>query len=171
MSTNTPPVTSTNSPINKKHIFLGGTCNGSKWRDDLLSLLDPRRITCYNPVVPDWTEAHKIIERKQREECDVCLYAITPRMVGVYSIAEAVDDSNKRPDKTVFCFLEVDDTRDDDNVSEKNGSSEIKEATNDCRFDQRQVASLKAVGQMIEANGGVWIRGGLKDLAVHLNAL
>ena len=122
-----------------------------------------------NPVVPDWTEAHKIIERKQREECDTCLYVITPRMAGVYSIAEAVDDSNKRPDKTVFCFLEVDDTR-DVTVREKN-DAENKETTNDCRFDQRQVASLNAVGQMIEANGGAWIRGGLKDLAVHLNAL
>ena len=90
-------------------------------------------------------------------------------MVGVYSIAEAVDDSNKRPEKTVFCFLEVDDTRGDDN--DKKNDTQKEKATNECRFDQRQVASLNAVGQMIEMNGGVWIRGGLEELATHLNAL
>ena len=101
----------------------------------------------------------------------MCLYVLTPRMVGVYSIAEAVDDSNKRPEKTVFCFLEVDDTRDDDN-DEKNDTQKEKEVTNECcRFNQQQVASLNAVGKMIEANSGVWIRGGLKELALYLNAL
>ena len=168
-----PPtrIANNDSPTTKRHIFLGGTCNGSKWRDDLILLLDPGRTTYFNPVVPDWTEAHQIIERRQREECDVCLYAITPRMVGVYSIAEAVDDSNKRPGKTVFCFLEVDDTRDDDN-DEKNDTQKEKEVTNECcRFNQQQVASLNAVGKMIEANSGVWIRGGLKELALYLNAI
>lgn len=29
---------------------------------------------------------------------------ITPRMTGVYSIAEVIDDSNKRPEKTIFCI-------------------------------------------------------------------
>ena len=127
-----------------------------------------------NPVVPDWTEAHKIIERKQREECDVCLYVITPRMVGVYSIAEAVDDSNKRPDKTVFCFLEVDDARDDTcNAKEKNDiqRDQKEKATNKCsRFNQQQVASLNAVGTLVESNGGVWVRGGLNELAQLLNS-
>lgn len=33
----------------------------------------------------------------------------TPKMTGTYSIAEVIDDSNKRPDKTVFCILEFDD--------------------------------------------------------------
>ena len=162
-------IASSNSPTTKRHVFLGGTCNGSKWRDDLILLLDPGRTTYFNPVVPDWTEAHQLIERQQREEYDVCLYVITPRMVGVYSIAEAVDDSNKRPEKTVFCFLEVDDTRGDDN--DKKNDPENNETTNERRFDQRQVASLNAVGQMIESNGGVWICGGLKELAIYFNAL
>ena len=38
-------------------------------------------------------------EIKQRAECDFCLYVITPKMTGVYSIAEVVDDSNKRPEQ------------------------------------------------------------------------
>ena len=26
-------------------------------------------------------------------------------MTGVYSVAEVIDDSNKRPEKTIFCYL------------------------------------------------------------------
>ena len=158
---------SSSAPIKQKSIFLGGTCNGSTWREELIPLLDPSRITYYNPVVSEWTEAHQLIERREREECNVCLYVITPRMVGVYAIAEAVDDSNKRPEKTVFCFLEIDS---DGTVVKKSDTQKEEKATNECRFDQRQVASLNAVGTMVECNGGVWVRGGLNELAVYLNA-
>ena len=83
-------------------VFLGGTCNESTWREELISLLE---VDYFNPVVEDWTEECYIEELKQRKECDYCLYVITPKMTGVYSIAEVVDDSNKRPDKTVLCIL------------------------------------------------------------------
>lgn len=86
-------------------VFLGGTCNGSTWREELIPLLG---IDYFNPVVEDWTEECMAEERRQREECDYCLYVITPRMAGVYSVAEVVDDSNKRPGNTVFCLLEND---------------------------------------------------------------
>ena len=35
-------------------VFLGGTCNESKWRDDLIKLL---KIDYFNPVVKDWNSA------------------------------------------------------------------------------------------------------------------
>ena len=50
-------------------------------------------------------------ELKQREECDFVLYVITPKMTGVYSIAEVVDDSNKRREKTLFYFMEKDENK------------------------------------------------------------
>lgn len=112
-------------------VFLGGTCNESTWRDHLIKHLT---IDYFNPVVDYWTEECMDEEIKQRKECDICLYAITPKMTGVYSIAEAVDDSNKRPDKTVFCVFEV----------ENNGD----------RFNDAQLKSLKQVSTMIENNGG-----------------
>ena len=93
-------------------------------------------------------------------------------MVGVYSIAEVVDDSNKRPERTVFCFLEVDDAR-DDNIKEKNDMQREKKekTTNECRrFNQQQLASFNAVGALVESNGGVWVRGGLNELAQLLNS-
>lgn len=111
-------------------VFLGGTCNESVWRDKLISLL---KIDYFNPVVVDWTPECQKEEIKQREECDFCLYVVTPKMTGVYSIAEAVDDSNKRPDKTLFCFI----PEDGDKV-----------------FSFAQVKSLLQVTLMIENNGG-----------------
>jgi hypothetical protein len=54
-------------------------------------------------------------------------------MLGVYSVAEAVDDSNKRPNKTLFCFLDKDGVE---------------------TFDKVQIKSLNAVAKMVKNNGG-----------------
>lgn len=88
-------------------VFLGGTCNGSQWRDYLIEHL---KVDYFNPVVSDWTEQHQKEELYQRNTCDICLYVITPKMTGMYAIAEVVDDANKRPDKTVFAILRHDCT-------------------------------------------------------------
>ena len=86
-------------------VFLGGTCNGSTWRDDMIKMLTS---DYFNPVVENWTEVCMDQEIWEREHCDVVLYTITPKMTGVYSIAEVVDDSNKRPGKTVLILLQKD---------------------------------------------------------------
>ena len=88
-------------------VFLGGTCNNSNWRDILIPMLD---VEYFNPVVADWTPADQQREISEREQCDIVLYVITPLMLGVYSIAEVVDDSNKRPSKTMLCILNADDS-------------------------------------------------------------
>ena len=84
-----------------KKVFLGGTCNESTWRDELIKSLE---IGYFNPVVDDWTPECMAEELRQRESCDYCLYVITGKLTGVYSIAEVVDDSCKRPGKTIFCI-------------------------------------------------------------------
>ncbi|MEO8821228.1 MAG: nucleoside 2-deoxyribosyltransferase domain-containing protein [Ginsengibacter sp.] len=71
-----------------KKVFLGGTCNGSKWRNRLIKKLD---ITYFQPQQEDWTPDMMDEEIRQREECDFCLYVITPKMEGFYSIAEVVE--------------------------------------------------------------------------------
>lgn len=88
--------------MTKTKVFLGGTCNNSTWRDKLIPLL---KIDYFNPVVDDWTPECQDEEIRQRESCDYCLYTITPKMTGVYSIAEVVDDSNKRPEKNYFMCI------------------------------------------------------------------
>jgi hypothetical protein len=116
-------------------VFLGGTCNGSLWRNAIIPYLN---IDFFNPVVEDWTPECQEREIEERENCDICLYLITPMIAGVYSIAEVVDDSNKRPGKTVFAFIPID---------------------GDKQFTECQIKSLKMVGRMVTENGGVWVDG------------
>lgn len=118
----------------KKRVFLGGTCNGSKWRDRMIIYLYNEGMECFNPVVDDWNNKAQAREIEEREKCDFCLYVITPKMVGVYSIAEVVDDSNKKPEKTVLVLL-----RDDEGK----------------RFTKAQWKSLNAVARMVKHNGGM----------------
>lgn len=142
--------------MSKKKVFLGGwgTCNESQWRDTLIPLL---KIDYFNPVVEDWTEECMAEERRQRKECDFCLYVITPLMTGVYSIAEVIDDSNKRPDKTIFCFVNT------DFVDAINEYGVLRKT-----FDYGQIKSLDQVGKMVERNGGKYFRS-LIDVADYLN--
>lgn len=136
-------------------VFLGGTCNESKWREELISKLT---IDYFNPVVPDWTDECMVEERKQREICDYCLYTITPRMTGVFSIAEVIDDSNKRPNKTIFCLLDIDYA---DITPDDTGYGFIE-------FDKWQLLSLEQVGKMVERNGGKFFTD-LDKVAAYLN--
>ena len=107
-------------------------------------------IDYFDPVVPDWTEEAYKQELKEREDCDFCLYVITPKMTGVYSIAEVIDDSNKRPEKTVFAFLDKD---------------------GDLEFNKDQVKSLSKVAVMVKQNGGRANETPISDLQHIANLL
>lgn len=87
-------------------VFLGGTCNDSKWREELINYL---KIDYFNPVVDRWTEECQKEEIRQRELCDCCLYVLTPKMTGAYAIAEAVEDSIKRPTRTIVAIMDRDE--------------------------------------------------------------
>lgn len=130
--------------MKRKKVFLGGTCNNSNWREALIADLT---IDYFNPVVDDWTEEDYKRELKERETCDFCLYVITPKITGVYSIAEVIDDSNKRPERTVFAFI----TTDQDKI-----------------FSVDQIKSLNKVGEMVKRNGGTWCKS-LSEVAQYLN--
>jgi hypothetical protein len=112
-----------------KKVFLGGTCNGSQWRNDVMKKL---KIPYFNPMKDEWTPGMMEEELEQRAVCDFCLYVLTPKMDGFYSVAEVIDDSNKRPGKTIFSYLPEDD-----------GS----------KFSTTQLKSLKQVGEMVKQNG------------------
>ena len=106
-------------------VFLGGTWNNSNWRK---KVEDQLQIDYFDPIVDDWTEEAYKEELKQRKECDFVLYVITPKMTGVYSIAEVIDDSNKQPEKTIFCFMKEDGNN---------------------KFDKDQIKSLDKAGEMV----------------------
>ena len=130
-------------------VFLGGTCADSTWREELIPQLE---IDYFNPVVDDWKPEDQEIELEKRESCDIILYVITPLMEGVYSIAEVVDDSNKRPDKTIFCILDED----------------IKYQFKR-EWTKAQRKSLKAVEKMVAKNGGLVVE--FDDIADVCNVI
>ena len=105
-------------------------------------------IDYFNPVVDDWTPECMEEELRQRKECDYVLYVITPKMTGVYSIAEVIDDSNKQPEKTLFCYLPADE---------------------DTTFTEGQQKSLEAVSNMVMRNGGSSFIE-LQNVAKYLNS-
>ena len=106
------------------------------------------KIDYFNPVVDDWNAEAQRRELRERILCNFVFYYITPRMTGVYSIAEAVDDSNKRPSKTIFGYTDSDD---------------------EYTFDKGQLRSLEAVAKMIECNGAKVICD-LAECAKFLNS-
>ncbi len=126
-------------------VFLGGTVAGSKWRDYVMPKLE---IDYFNPVVDEWTEEDQKIEIYEREHSDFCLYVVTSKMIGWYSLAEVIDDSFKKSDKTIFCYLPHDE---------------------ETKFTKTQIRELEQIGKMAEANGAIWKRS-LDDVIDYLNS-
>lgn len=135
-----------NTPIKKvkkPRVFLGGTCTSDKNRDYRNELIPLLKCEYFNPVVDEWTEECKQREIEARKECDYVLYVITSDMTGVYSIAEVVDDSNKRPNNTLFMV-------------------------NYDGFTKQQINSLKSVENMVKNNGAI-VFDNLQEIASYLN--
>ena len=86
-------------------VFLGGTCNNSTWREELIEKLDLTKVYPFNPVVDDWNAKAQEIEDEHKANDDLCLYVLTPEMTGHYSIFELGLDLGRRPEQTIFCFL------------------------------------------------------------------
>lgn len=133
--------------IRNLRVFLGGTCNESKWRQVLIPMLVRQGFDYFDPVVPDWTPECKAVEIQERETCDFCLYVLTPKMTGVYSVAEVVDDSNKRPQRTVLCVLSRD------------GGDGWTEA---------QARSIQSVADLVKRNRAAVVYN-LESVVEHLN--
>ena len=121
-------------------LFLGGTCNNSSWREELIPLLEYEKIPYFNPVVDIWDD--EAIEREifiKSLPSTIELYVITKEITGFFSIAEAVDSSNKKPEKTIFLIL-------------KEG------------FSDHQLNSLNQIEDIIEKNGA-YIASNLNDIS------
>jgi hypothetical protein len=118
-------------------------------------LIPQLRCDYFNPVVDDWTPECQVNELRERESADIVLYVITPLMTGVYSIAELIDDSNKRSAKTIFCYLT---------------SDRLPQTGETISFTSGQVKSLRAVGDMVVRNGGTWVQD-FHQLSALLNEM
>lgn len=118
-------------------VFLDGTENGSKWRQQLIPNLEKNDIEFFDPTIQARSKRSYQEELDQKKQSDFHLYLITPKMDDFENISELIEDSNKNPQKTLFLFMEADE--------------------NDA-FNTHQIKSLKRVGEMVEKNGGIWCK-------------
>lgn len=124
-------------------VFLGGTCNETTWRDELMPHLD---VDYFNPVVDDWTEECQGIERIQKgSNCNIHLYVITCEMTGVFSIAEAIESAMTAGKVCIFHVIPE-------------------------GFSRGQLKSLEAVCEMVRAHGGyAWVEPNILISADAIN--
>ena len=73
--------------------------------------------------------------QQEKQQCDLYLHLITPKMKGFQEVINVVHDSNKKASKTIYCFL-----------PEDSGN----------KFSQHQIKSLQAIGEMVRKNGAKW---------------
>ena len=125
-------------------VFLGGTCAESKWRDKIIPQL---KCEYFNPVVDDWTPECQKIEEREKRICEYQLYVITPKMQGVFSIAEAVNDSMQLHNRCIFCVTKEDDDRE---------------------WTKGELKSLNATSELIKNNGGI-ILSSLDEVVEYIN--
>ena len=104
-------------------------------------------IDYFDPVVKDWNETAYEQELSERRNCDYLLYVLTPKMTGYYAVAEVTDDSYQRPDRTIYCYLPEDDGE---------------------RFTDLQLAEFEALGEVVKANGAIWLKD-LDEVVAFLN--
>ncbi len=135
--------------MEKVTVFMGGTCADSTWREELMEMLDLSVVEPFNPVVPDWTPECQAEEDYHRITDDICLYVITPEGTGFYSFVEAVDDSNKRPEKTILCVLQ-----------EANGH----------RFEGHNLKCALKTMKLV-ADNGAFVAEDLKHVATYINGI
>ena len=132
---------------------MGGTCAETTWRQELINLYNKKydandKVEWFNPVVDDWTPECVENEYRMKNKSDYELYVITPQISGVFSIAEVVDASNKKPEKTIFCII-------DEHMNKS--------------FEESQLKSLKETENLIKANGAN-VFNDLNSICVFINS-
>lgn len=95
-------------------VFLGGTVGQNNYRPSLINKLEninPELLdTVFDPTVADgtWSEADRLVEEEAKRRAKYHLYYITnpngDNTISMYSIAEAVDSINQRPNNTIVVF-------------------------------------------------------------------
>ena len=126
-------------------VFLGGTCNGSNWRDEIIPSLS---IDFYNPVKDEWNEEAYHEEIQAKLDSNYFLYCLTPKYTGFFSFAEVINESFHYSNQTIFCFLTEDGTE---------------------KFSKDEIESLKELGSRVVENGGLWFEN-LEEVTSFLNS-
>jgi len=131
-------------------VFLGGTCADSKWKEKFIPKLN---IDYLN--FDDWNSKCQEEKIKQKETCDFILYTLTKAYSAFAEVAEVVDDSNKRPEKTIVCiYNELIDYKWYEKLA----------------MSKQELKHLDAVGRLVERNGGLYFKS-LDEVANYLNSI
>lgn len=135
-------------------VYLGGTANGSIWREVLIPHL---KIDYYNPIVNGKpSENDFYYENNEIGKCDYYLYVVTPVMQTGYTIAEAVRRSSYCRGKVIFCLLRNDTQRTE-------GEEVLVHHFSDYEYD-----TYMRIGEMIKKIGGRFYTS-LEDVVTLLN--
>lgn len=117
-------------------IFLGGTTNDPDWRSRFINLWKKSEdsitdeVSLFNPIVEDWTEECIKKENEVKSTARLNLFLIRPDMMkGCYSLIEATECSHLS--KVFFAVYDPGLT-----------------------MDEGSIRSFKAIGDIIEENGG-----------------
>lgn len=129
-------------------VFLGGTCAGTTWREELINCMRGTPFEFYNPIVKDWDSTDIVVEELQKTwHCPIHLYVLTSEMKGVYSVAEAIQSSHQASIVTIVHI-------------ETSG------------FEEHQLKSLRATAELLKINGAcVTFDGGMNQVAKVLKNL
>lgn len=130
-------------------VFLGGTCNGSTWRDELMPMLESEKISAFNPVVEHWDEKAQAEEDFHKENDDIMLYVFTPEFKGIYSAFEVAMLSCKNPGSVVCCIL-----------NERDGKT----------YEPHVQKNMKKIKKDLLENGTL-VLDSLEEVANYLNSL
>lgn len=76
--------------MDDSHLCIGlfGTCGGSKWRDQFMSIYDEKGIVYYNPQVEDWTPECAVEEAAHLANDAIVLFPVTNETYAFGSLAE-----------------------------------------------------------------------------------
>ena len=140
----------------KYDVYLGGTCIKSPflwdWRMDFIRMLDDT-VHYYDPFVRKWKNNLSDVNKTEdndikRSESKYCVFVFTSDIIGVYSVAQAVEDSIKRTNGTVLvAFVDYRKKFDE---------------------DEHFIRSMKSALNLCEANGAI-VCESIQDMAKIIN--
>lgn len=122
-----------------KKVFLAGTLDGFDWRKKMIEQLE---IEWFNPIVEEITLETQAEEQKQKQVSDYVLYYIAPSANNYLAVAEAIDDSIRRPASTIFYIQD-------------NSESCIQFH----KYHPETYKDLQTIGKRVQLNGGQYFRG------------
>lgn len=132
-------------------VFLGGTCNGSTWRQKLIPQLN---IAYYDPVVEQWTPADRDQEEVAKERASILVYMLSPKQDGRYNFVEAAVSAMKvtfrKGNQRVIIIMPDED---DDRIT-----------------TEAQKKSNAAIRQLLEEESVIEIYTNLEEVARAINS-